>query len=213
MKFWMSVQLFSLGIGSLLPVAITAQPMPRTPPVLRVSVFDDAGVGTATLRRAEREASRVFQRADIDVIWLRCPQEQISLGRCTGASYPAHLQLLVVSRPRAAKTSTVGISFLSADGKGCQADVFYEPIVALQMKTHTPTAIILGHAMAHELGHLLLGTNSHSRDGLMRAQWNRGDLAEAAKGNLLFSAEESTRMRSRFTRDDSDQLADLVQEK
>jgi hypothetical protein len=48
----------------------------------------------------------------------------------------------------------------------------------------------------------LLGTNSHSRDGLMRAQWNRGDLAEAARGNLVFSPEESTRMRSRFTRDD-----------
>jgi hypothetical protein len=67
------------------------------------------------------------------------------------------------------------------------------------MESYTPTAIILGHAMAHELGHLLLGMNSHSRDGLMRAQWNRGDLAEAVRGNLLFSAQESTRMRSRFT--------------
>jgi hypothetical protein len=93
------------------------------------------------------------------------------------------------------------MSFLSADGKGCYADLFYERIVELQMKTHTLTAIILGHAMAHELGHLLLGTNSHSRDGLMRAQWNRGDLAEAARGNLLFSTEEATRMTSRFTRD------------
>jgi hypothetical protein len=205
MNFLMTVQLLGLELGLLLPVTATAQLIQATPVVLRVSVFDDDSVGAATLREAEREASRVFQRANIDVIWLQCPQNtlvQISLGRCAEASYPAHLQLRVVPRPHAAKTSTVGMSFLSADGKGCYADLFFERIVELQMKSQTRTAIILGHAMAHELGHLLLGTNSHSRDGLMRPQWNRGDLAEAARGNLLFSAEESTRMRSRFTRDD-----------
>jgi hypothetical protein len=205
MKFSTTVQLLGLELGLLFPVAASAQPIQATPVVLRVSLFDDAGVGAATLREAEREASRVFQRANIDVIWLQCPQntlEQISLGRCSEASFPAHLHLRVVPRPRAAKISAVGMSFLSADGKGCYADLFYERVVELQMKTHTLTAIILGHAMAHELGHLLLGTNSHSRDGLMRAQWNRGDLAEAARGNLVFSPEESTRMRSRFTRDD-----------
>jgi hypothetical protein len=205
MKFSTTVQLLSLQLGLLFPVPATAQPRQATPVVLRVSLFDDAGVGAPTLREAEREANRVFRRANIEVIWLQCPQntlEQISLGRCAEASYPAHLQLRIVPRPRTARISTVGMSFLSADGKGCYADLFYERIVELQMKTRTLTAIILGQAMAHELGHLLLGTNSHSRDGLMRAQWNRGDLAQAARGNLLFSAEESTRMRSRFTQDD-----------
>jgi len=40
------------------PVAITARPTLGTPPVLRVSVFDDAGVGISTLREAERDARR-----------------------------------------------------------------------------------------------------------------------------------------------------------
>ena len=205
MKFSTKGQFLVLELGLLLPLAATAQPAQATPVVLRVSMFDDDAVGAATLREAEREASRVFQRANIEVIWLQCPQntsEQISLGRCAEASYPAHLHLRVVPRSRGAKISTVGMSFLSADGKGCYADLFYERVVELQMKSHTRTAVILGHAMAHELGHLLLSSNSHSRDGLMRAQWNRGDLAEAARGSLLFSPEESTRMRSRFTRDD-----------
>jgi hypothetical protein len=205
MKFLMTVQLLGLELGLLFPVAATAQLIQATPVVLRVSLFDDAGVGDTILREAEREASRVFQRANIDVIWLQCPQNtliQISLGRCAEASYPAHLSVRIVPWARKATMSTVGMSFLSVDGKGCYADLFYERIVELQMKSHTRTAIILGHAMAHELGHLLLGTNSHSRDGLMRAQWNRGDLAEAARGNLLFSAEESSRMTSRFTQDE-----------
>jgi hypothetical protein len=29
----------------------------------------------------------------------------------------------------------------------------------------------LGHVMAHEVGHLLLGAHSHSRTGLMSADW------------------------------------------
>ncbi len=211
MKFSRRVQILALGIGSLLPRASTAQPMPEAPSALRVSVFDDAGVGTATLRKAEREASRVFRRANIEVIWLQCPQnssEQISFGRCSEVSFPEHLVLRIARRSRDAKKSTLGMSFQSADGKGCYVDLFYESTMELQTESRIGAAIILGHAMAHELGHLLLGTNSHSPDGLMRAHWGPSDLAQAAKGNLLFSAEESTRMRSRFTRDDSGEFAD-----
>ncbi len=96
----------------------------------------------------------------------------------------------------------MGISFLSEGGYGCYADVFYGPMLKLQLETSTRVALILGHAMAHELGHLLLGTNSHSRDGLMAARWNRDDLARAARGDLLFGPEESRRMKSQFKRDD-----------
>ena len=33
----------------------------------------------------------------------------------------------------------------------------------------------LGHVMAHEMGHVLLGVNSHSAEGLMRAAWEPWD--------------------------------------
>ena len=39
--------------------------------------------------------------------------------------------------------------------------------------------VILGHAAAHEIGHLLLGSNSHSPFGLMRARWSGQDLQNA----------------------------------
>jgi hypothetical protein len=60
--------------------------------------------------------------------------------------------------------------------------------------------VILGHGMAHELGHLLLGTNSHSSSGLMRAHWTGEDLAMASKGNLRFSQEQSLRITNRLAR-------------
>jgi hypothetical protein len=97
--------------------------------------------------------------------------------------------------------STVGISFSGKDGKGCYADLFYEPIQQLQEETHVSPSVILGHAMAHELGHLLLGTSSHSPNGLMRSHWTGEDLANASKGNLRFTWEQSLTIVNRLAQE------------
>lgn len=52
--------------------------------------------------------------------------------------------------------------------------------------------------MAHELGHLLLGTNSHSVNGLMRAHWDWENLQAAQRGELLFLRPEAAQIRNRF---------------
>jgi hypothetical protein len=57
---------------------------------------------------------------------------------------------------------------------------------------------ILGHVMVHEIGHLLLGTNSHSASGIMRAQWRNAELLSAGKGALVFAPAQSRRMRQRL---------------
>ena len=54
---------------------------------------------------------------------------------------------------------------------------------------------ILGHALAHEIGHLLLGSNSHSPTGLMRAHWGQSDLKKASLELLRFSRDEVGRIR------------------
>jgi hypothetical protein len=81
--------------------------------------------------------------------------------------------------------------------------------VRLHETTHVSLPTLLGHAIAHELGHLFLGTNSHSPTGLMRARWQSDDLANASRGALNFSSVESQQMRNKLTawhtqaRDDS----------
>jgi hypothetical protein len=57
-------------------------------------------------------------------------------------------------------------------------------------------SVILGHVIAHEVGHLLLGTNSHSQDGIMSAEWSGSELRRLAKGALLFTASEPMRIRT-----------------
>lgn len=58
---------------------------------------------------------------------------------------------------------------------------------------------LLGAVTAHELGHLLLGTNSHSGSGLMSAFWSGGKLRIAAQGWLTFTDAEAKRIHARMT--------------
>ena len=52
----------------------------------------------------------------------------------------------------------------------------------------------LGFAVAHEVGHLLLGTNAHGAAGLMRAVWSRSELQRNDPADWLFTAGESLAM-------------------
>jgi hypothetical protein len=188
----------ALGLTLLQPFSTPATLANGVPLQLRVSVFNYAGLSTSTIQQAEDVTTRIFLDAGIRVIWLNCPQDsedEDSSDRCAEASFPAHMQLRILRSVHGLKPSVVGISFMSADGIGCSADVFYEPLQVLQRQNHVVPSVILGHAMAHELGHLLLGTNSHSPTGIMRAHWTSGDLASATVGHFVFTLEQSRKIR------------------
>jgi hypothetical protein len=56
-------------------------------------------------------------------------------------------------------------------------------------------ATLLGRAIAHEIGHLLLGHSRHSRVGLMRAIWSQDEIRGIRPTNWQFSAAEAAEMR------------------
>lgn len=201
MKLLATTATLGLGLIVLLSSLVLAASGKRELVRFRVSVFNSSPISHDTIERAEGEASRVFRDVGIEIIWLNCPQDTVReavLGRCVEVSFPLHLHLGILRGSRGLKVSTVGISFSGDDGQGCHADLFNEAIQHLREETHVSASVILGHAMAHELGHLLLGTNSHSSIGLMRARWDREDLAKASRGNLRFSQEQSRGILNRF---------------
>ena len=166
-----------------------------------ISVHNDAGIPFGILLEAESEASGVFRQSGIAVRWLNCPLTAASpenARQCAAAEFPRHLQLRIAKRSLNLNEFTMGISYLSADGTGCYADLFYNRAQFIHETSQISLATILGHAMAHELGHLLLGTNSHAPTGLMRARWQTDDLARASKGRLVFSTLESQVMQNKL---------------
>jgi len=58
-----------------------------------------------------------------------------------------------------------------------------------------PYSVMLGHLIAHELGHLLLGVGSHSSTGIMHVPWHLKELKSAAQGLLNFTPEQADRMQ------------------
>jgi hypothetical protein len=90
-----------------------------------------------------------------------------------------------------------GVAFLSADGEGCYSDVFFDQAMELHATWSVALAEILGTVIAHELGHLLLGSNSHSGVGIMRAHWQGEELRRLSRGGLGFTNEQAGDMRGK----------------
>jgi hypothetical protein len=74
--------------------------------------------------------------------------------------------------------------------------VFYERVRAEAERYDVSTALVLACAMAHELGHLLLPGDGHSRNGLMRPCWSRDDFQRADQGLLRFSPYQASQVRT-----------------
>jgi hypothetical protein len=55
----------------------------------------------------------------------------------------------------------------------------------------------LGRVLAHEIGHLLLGTSQHQRRGLMRSTFSAGDLVDPHPRTYDLSSDEVERLRER----------------
>ena len=57
-------------------------------------------------------------------------------------------------------------------------------------------ALILGHVIAHEVGHLMLPCGAHSASGIMSAVVDGDKYRQVIDGKLLFSPDQSTLMQS-----------------
>ena len=79
---------------------------------------------------------------------------------------------------------------------GVYARVFYRHIQAKAEQERVNPAQLLGLAVAHEFGHLLLGPKAHSADGIRRANWSRRDMELGTKGQLRFTERQTPRIRA-----------------
>jgi hypothetical protein len=165
---------------------------------MTISVYNDANVPADAIASAETTAARIFRSAGLEVRWIVCTPSTDPAPKaaaCSQVAFPSHLHVRIVPRSRNLTSSTFGVSYLSADGTGCYSDIFFAPIVDLHSSSGQDIGPILGHVMAHEIAHLLLGANSHSEAGIMRAHWQGKELVGTSKGELLFTEEQSQAMR------------------
>jgi hypothetical protein len=72
------------------------------------------------------------------------------------------------------------------------AYVFTDRIAAQVLHKSTPIGVLLGHVIAHEIGHVLLGPGGHARAGIMRARLHHTDITS---GHLSFDPAQAVAIR------------------
>ena len=138
---------------------------------------------TAGLRLAGRAGAPAPARSGLD---------------CVSFAWPTRLAVRIAPRSASSAGEVFGVAFLSDEGTGCYSDVFYERALELHADWNVALSDILGNVMAHELGHLLQGSNSHSREGIMQAHWQGEQLHRLSRGNLWFTTEQASHMRGKL---------------
>ncbi len=209
-KLFRNTSAMALIAGLTLP-AVAKSKVALTPEHalnINVRVYNYANVTGGVLAKAQSEAARIFRRSGIETHWAGCavPGREVERNHsCTAKPGATDIQVRILPRKMAQKLmkhhSEFGLAFTATgDGFGSNLSIFYHRVEELSARRHTSRALLLGHLMTHEIGHLLLGSNSHSRSGIMHVPWNRSQVERASLGTLLFTRQEAAKMRSQVSR-------------
>src|SRR5438093_11269832 len=136
-------------------------------------------------------AGGVYRRAGITVDWR------------SDAAYDGAAEspgIVIVSSaddaPFRPNEDSMGVARGLDGARGTTAYVFFDRVRDFSERGHVDAWIVLGCAIAHELGHLLLPVNSHAPEGIMRANWDPKLLARAG-GFLSFAPDQGRLLRVR----------------
>ncbi len=165
---------------------------------IRVLVNNSAGVSVTILNRTKVEASRIFRTAGIEIDWVDCPGIAVEDDACRRVPGSNDFVLHIVAKGRTSSDLVFGLSFLGQDGAGKYSDIFYDRVQQAHRESGIDAANLMGTVAAHELGHLLLGLQAHSYEGIMAAVWTEKAWRNLGMGSLQFSGDQADRMRARL---------------
>ena len=176
-----------LGVWGWLPNQAFAQTTPVR--MMRVLVLNTAGAPVAVLSEAEKATARVFRAAGIETTWRQAGTGTVD----DDLTSMIIINLMSASMEARMKAPATVMGFAVSGAR--LASIMYGRVERLAQANATDLATVLGHVIAHEIGHLLLPPGGHSAGGIMNAML---DLHLAVRGVLQFSSTEVTAMRARI---------------
>ena len=161
---------------------------------ITVLLLNHAKVSRDVIRESEAEATRIFSASGIHLRWVDCSQTPV----CHHVPGANEFVLSIVADGQTSSELVYGVAFLGPGGEGKYADIFLRRVEIAAMESGFSVQRLLGAVAAHELGHLLLGTNAHSYEGIMCPVWKKAVLQRMEMGSLLFTKDESMTMKGRL---------------
>jgi hypothetical protein len=194
--------------------ALTATPSSAETRRVVVRVYE-TGIGDVALRTAAiQTAASIVEMAGVFVEWYDCTDN----GRrpvCQDARRSGNF----IARIMPTLTLNVPLRKLSVEPLGVQGDaepplgfavvdpdtragkmatVFHDQVQAVARRTGVARSELLGRALAHEVGHLLLGVRGHSRSGIMRAVWTDDELTRDRPDDWVFASADRQKLQQVF---------------
>lgn len=184
---------------------ILASPtLPSECPRITVLVYNYAAVPNHILARAEKEAGRIYGNIGVDLHWRDCAhfeKQQADPPDCRSAQLPTRITIQIVSRSRAQVlkigAETFGSAVFPEDGGfGVFAIVRADRAQEPAREGGPGFGVLLGHLIAHELGHLMLGIGGHSPSGVMHVPWNTKQLEMISQGTMSSMPWQAEKIRA-----------------
>ena len=145
-----------------------------------VRMYDMQGLSANTVSAARATAAHILESADIDLRWADCP--------CTRPAGPVELMIRLSASTPESEPASLGFSYVDTRKRaGTLATVFTDRVHTLAVASRADEGELLGRAMAHEIGHLLLREPGHAESGLMRPLWTDDELRQNRPDDWTFS--------------------------
>jgi hypothetical protein len=163
--------------------------------LVTIRIYNYSAVPPEELSAARETTDRIFQHAGFALQWTDCrvPGDASGAGCTEPLADSGEFVLRLQNAPGtpSPRHLTLGISLVDLRaGGGVLITINPELVAAVAQQAGAAPSLLLGRAIAHELGHQLLGTSEHSSTGLMRAFWTQSELRGDREADWRFSPQE-----------------------
>jgi hypothetical protein len=180
---------------------------------ITIRLYDSAGLSPADRQLAVFAAIGILEAAGLDVEWRTCQAVFVRAADdpCIAPLGTNELAVRLVTLPpprNGGANVALGYSLVDTQARGGSlATVYVDRVTGLARTCRMDVRRLLGRTIAHEIGHLLLGTMEHAPAGLMRAIWSAEALRRSDDEDWLFMPGEGRMMRDNVRTRAAERLA------
>jgi len=136
------------------------------------------GGNAAILFQGREVATRVLKQAGIRLEWRNDEHSCVAAGRGIVIEVS-----FATPKDRPSDALAYAMPF-----ERTHVVLFYDRVLSSAAPAMVP--YLLGHVLAHEIVHMLQGTDRHSASGVMKAHWDNHDYTEMLNWRLHFTEED-----------------------
>lgn len=190
----------TIAIAALMMVGVNAEQ-------LRITVYEKAKVSDQVIETVVVSLRRIFRQSGIEIEWIAgvpgaseaslMIYEPLRTGHELELACRARRDIALDILPAAVpgiKRQVLGMA-QPLTRTGLNVRIFDDHIREAAEREGRTYATVFAHAMAHEIGHVLLRSGAHTGRGLMSDVWTGREYDWMGKETLFFTAGDSRKMR------------------